>query len=96
MTAPLHKEDIKARLRKRFGSLVAFEAKAGRPPGSVKDVLRGRASIATEEAIAAELNEPLHRLFPNRHAAPTGDTESTKVDNSTPIRGQHRLSAGAR
>lgn len=96
MADALHKEDIKAELRKQFGSLLKFEKKAGRPSGSVKDVLRGRASSETEEAIAAALKEPLHRLFPRRYSAPEGATKSTKVDSSAKARTPHRLSAGAR
>jgi lambda repressor-like predicted transcriptional regulator len=96
MANALHKEDIKAGLRKRFGSLVKFEKTTGRPHGSVKDVLRGRASAETEEAIAAALKEPLHRLFPRRYAAPDGCDLSTKVDDSGVQSAPHRLSAGAR
>lgn len=96
MAKTLHKEDIKAELRKRFGTLVAFEAKAGRPAGSVKDVLRGRASSETEAAIAAVLEEPLHKLFPKRYPAPGAGEQSTKVDNTSPNVASHRLSAGVR
>lgn len=96
MANALHKEDIKASLRKRYGSLLKFEKAAGRPAGSVKDVLRGRTSAATEEAIAAALSEPLHRLFPKRHSAPQEGNTSTKVDSNGKARAPHRLSAGAR
>ena len=93
MGATFHKEDIKAGLRKRFGSLLKFEKSAGRPAGSVKDVLRGRASAETEEAISAALKEPLHRLFPKRYSAPVEGGASTLVDNSENPNASHRLSA---
>lgn len=55
MAFHLHREDIKARLRKRFRSVTAFERAKGLPAKSVSDVLRGRSSAATERAIIEEL-----------------------------------------
>lgn len=91
----LHKEDIKGMLRKRHGSMRAFERKNGLPPLSVKDVLRGRASRRVESAIAADLKMPLHRLFPGRYVAAIPGDSSLKRDSSAPKRVAHRLSAGA-
>lgn len=91
----MHKEDIKAALRKTHNTLVAFEIVKGLPPNSVKDVLRGRASAKTEKAIAKALNLPLHELFPRRYPDPKGVEPSTKRDNSTPSRPVHRLSRTA-
>lgn len=96
MTNAPHKEDIKAALRKQYGTLLRFERKAGRPAGSVKDVLRGRSSTETEAAIAKALKVPLHELFPNRHTPPQEGDSSTKVDDRAEAASSHRLSAGAR
>lgn len=89
----LHREDIKAALRKRHGTLVAFETKRALPKGSVKDVLRGRAVGQTERAIAADLNMPLHRLFPRRYDAKVS-IPSAKVDDTTDKRRMHRQIIG--
>lgn len=77
--AEWHREQIKAALRMKFDTLLAFERAKRLPNGSVKDVLRGKASARTERAIAKALNAPLHLLFPRRYRP----TKSTKVD-STP------------
>jgi len=50
-----HHEDIKAAIRKRYGSLAAFEVAKGLPKESVRDVLRGRASERIAIVIADEL-----------------------------------------
>lgn len=92
MGGKLHKEDIKAGLRKSHGTLAAFEVKKGLPAGSVKDVLRGRSVARTENAIAVALKKPLHDLFPRRYGR---DELSTKVDNSKPAHPAHRLSDGS-
>lgn len=54
-TVKMHREDIKAKLRKLHGSTSAFEKKRNLPSRSVKDVLYGRKSARTLEAIAKEL-----------------------------------------
>jgi lambda repressor-like predicted transcriptional regulator len=91
----MHKEDVKASLRKQFGSLTRFELVSNLPVGSTKDVLRGRAVAQTERAIAAALVKPLHVLFPHRYEPPEGDAPSTKVDNTPKIQDAHRLCRGA-
>ncbi|KAK0332670.1 hypothetical protein LTR94_023950 [Friedmanniomyces endolithicus] len=69
----VHKEDIKAEIRKRHGSLAAFEAARGLPRQSTRDVLRGRAVAQTAHAIAVELNTTVERLFPAKKVVePTG------------------------
>lgn len=94
-TKRVHKEDIKSELRKRYGTVRAFEQARSLPELSVKDVLRGRASQPTEQAIASELGKPLHVLFPERwQAAKEGDS-SLKRDSSRSRRDAHRLSAEA-
>ena len=93
MAKTLHKEDIKSDIRKRHGSLVAFERKRDLPAGSVKDVLRKRSVAGTELAIANELKQPLHVLFPWRYA-PLVVESSTKEDSAS-IKRAHRQIGGA-
>lgn len=100
MADGMHREDIKAALRKRHGTVRAFELARKLPDRSVRDVLRGRAVAQTEQALSTELGKPLHVLFPLRYEAPDasqGDDSSPTGDDS---RGSttraHRLSAGAR
>lgn len=52
MRNDLHPEDIKAELRKRFGSVFAFEDAHELPRKSVSDFLRGRANQRVSDAIA--------------------------------------------
>lgn len=47
----MHPEDIKAELRKRFGTVFAFEDAANLPRKSVSDFLRGRSSRRVRDAI---------------------------------------------
>ncbi len=53
-----HREDVKALLRRRYGSVGAFEQAKGLPRASVSDVLRGRTVARTTTAILEELNKP--------------------------------------
>ena len=85
----VHKEDIKAEIRKRHGSLAAFEAARGLPRQSARDVLRGRAVAQTAHAIAVELNTTVERLFPGRF-------KSHIRDNSVRAGDMHRQNAEAR
>ena len=89
----MHKEDIKAAIRRKHGTVMAFEQAHGLPLGSVKDVLRGRSSARTEGAIAAVLKLPMHSVFPRRYGL---TDSSTKRDDSPQKRAAHRLSAEAR
>lgn len=90
--AEWHREQIKAALRMKFDTLLAFERAKRLPSGSVKDVLRGKASARTERAISKALNTPLHVLFPRRY----GSNQSTKVDNTSPGAVTHRQMCEAR
>ena len=83
----MHPEDIKAGLRKLHGTVKAFEAARELAADSVRDVLRGKSSRRTAEAIAAELGEPLTKVFPNRFV--DADREHTSRN-----RDAHGLSAG--
>lgn len=47
----MHREDIKAAIRKRFGTVAAFEQANGLPAKSVNDVLRGRTNARVAKAI---------------------------------------------
>lgn len=49
--AGMHREDVKAELRKRFGSVAAFERQHGLPLKSVTDLLRGQSSARVERAV---------------------------------------------
>jgi lambda repressor-like predicted transcriptional regulator len=51
----MHKEDVKAALRKKFGTIIMFELAAGIPRGSVHEVLRQRRWKRVEDAIHAAL-----------------------------------------
>lgn len=57
----MHKEDVKASLRKQFGSVAAFERTRNLPEKSVTDLLRGYTSArvrkAVEDAIAAQSDD---------------------------------------
>ncbi|MFZ5746556.1 MAG: helix-turn-helix domain-containing protein [Pseudomonadota bacterium] len=74
-----HKEDIKAALRKRHGSIRKFEERAGLPVGSVRDVLRGRASERTARAIACDLGMSTDILFPGRFKSHIADDSAISV-----------------
>ncbi|MFC5372857.1 helix-turn-helix domain-containing protein [Brevundimonas faecalis] len=87
----MHKEDIKAAIRREHGTVLKFEENHGLPAGSVKDVLRGRSSARTEGAIAALLKKPMHKVFPRRY----GIKSSTKGDDTRQGRDAHRLTCGA-
>ncbi len=86
----LHREDIKAGIRKKFGSLKAFEAARGLCGGSAKGVLMGKSSSRTVAAIADELDLSVDMIKAAVHGAEISieaDCTSTKVDC-------HRLNAG--
>lgn len=89
----MHREDIKSELRKRYGSLAAFSDRVGLPRGLVSDALRGRRSSRAEAAVAAALNMPIHKVFPQHYDF---DDSSLKADNNPSQRRAHRLTAEAR
>jgi len=86
----LHREDVKAALRKRHGSVRAFEMKRGLPLDSVSDVLRGRTVAQTIKAVAEDL-----KIDPSaiRNIGKNGAPQSDESDNSAEQRGRHRLNA---
>lgn len=76
----MHPEDIKAAIRKRFGSVFAFEDASALPRKSVSDFLRGRPNQRVKDAIAKVLSPDAADLS----------------DGSEEIAGAHRLSAVAK
>lgn len=52
-----HPEDVKAVIRKRFGSMAAFERAERLSTGSVSEILRGRPSARTTKAVERVLRE---------------------------------------
>lgn len=85
MLTAMHPEDVKAGIRKRYGTVAAFERQKGLPPKSVTEVLRGRAWKRVSDAVETALQEqvPLESL-------------SEGSDNSGESDLAHRLNAEAR
>lgn len=84
----VHPEDIKAAIRKRYRSLLAFERIEGLPRQAVTELLRGRKSARTEAAVRRVLDE--QRLGAGARG------ESIIADASSGDAATHRLNAGAR
>lgn len=55
----LHKEDVKAAIRKRYRSIAAFERANNLGKGSVFEILRGGANRRTTTAVERILSEEL-------------------------------------
>lgn len=55
----MHPEDVKAELRKRFGTVAAFERENALPAKSVTDLLRGYKSKRVEEAVESAIAVPI-------------------------------------
>lgn len=81
-----HPEDVKAAIRKRFGSLTKFEERHRLPRQSVADLLRGR----TSARVAAVVNAVL--VMEDAVAAPR---PSVIPVSATKQRGAHRLNREA-
>lgn len=79
----MHPEDIKASLRKRFGTVFAFEKIKGLPKRSVADVLRGRPNARVTKAIEDALN------------LPPPDKQSNLSDDNGNYAPAHRLNAAS-
>jgi len=71
----IHPEDVKALIRKRFGSLQAFERARGLPFRSVSDLLRGK----TSQRVAAAVNK---EISARRQGSASKGKVSTKADSS--------------
>ena len=61
----MHSEDIKALLRKRFGTIRQFELEYGLPKGSVHEVMRKRRWKRIEKAIESVLPGALNTTTPS-------------------------------
>ena len=57
MLSEMHREDIKAALRKKFGSVAAFERARSLPAKSVSDLLRGQKSARVEQAVVEAITD---------------------------------------
>lgn len=75
----MHPEDVKAAIRKRFGTIGEFHRAYGLPTTGLHDVLRGRASKRVQAAMDKVLDEQ----------------DSTKLDNSSPDSAAQHLNAGS-
>lgn len=83
MAKLLHREDIKAKIRKKYGTLKEFERQKSLPSRSVKDVLLGRKNAGVSRAIASEMGvadfilitaSKNQKKLPIRHSkSPKGD-----------------------
>ena len=84
----LHREEVKARLRMKYGTLGKFEQEQGLPPRSVNDIFQGKTARRTAEAVASELGVSIHWLFPGRYAE-----KSAKPDTNERSAAAHSLNA---
>ena len=91
MAAPrqIHREDIKAAIRKQFGSLLAFERIKQLGNRSTTDALMGRRRPSTAKAIADVVGHNVSDLFP-------GVYESAIADDRPAKKNAHRKNAEVR
>jgi lambda repressor-like predicted transcriptional regulator len=78
-----HPEDVKAAIRKRFGSMAAFERAERLSVGSVSEILRGRPSARTTKAVERVLREQAN------------SSESIIPVDSASVGGAHRQNGAA-
>lgn len=57
-----HPEDVKASIRKRYGSVAAFERHHNLPKASVRDILRGKKRSGIARVVAGDLDVPVTDL----------------------------------
>lgn len=89
MPAFSHPEDVKGAIRKRYGSVAAFERHHNLPALSVRDILRGKKRGRIARVVAHDLGIPLTDLD-------IFQGWSHDWDNSPARKSTHRLNAGAR
>lgn len=77
----MHPEDVKAAIRKQFGSVARFIEERGLPATGVSDLFRGRTSARVREAVEQVLEEQI---------------ESIGLDSSHETTSAHRKSAAQR
>lgn len=73
----MHPEDVKAAIRKRFGTVAAFIQERELPATGVSDLFRGRTSQRVKDAVEEVLRE---------------QAESIELDSSANVRSPHRKS----
>ncbi|WP_218080919.1 helix-turn-helix domain-containing protein [Anthocerotibacter panamensis] len=88
----MHREDVKAAIRKAYGTIEKFAAAQGLRDSSVYHALRPPNKLEpksepTDRVIATFLGEPLHVVFPDRYKAPlTTTTPNTRrLGNGTSV-----------
>jgi hypothetical protein len=81
MLDQMHPEDIKAVIRKRYGTVSQFVRAKDLPDNAVSDMFRGRVSRRVRDAVEEVLQE---------------NAESIDLDDSKAVPAAHRLNAGAR
>lgn len=81
----MHPEDVKAALRKRFGTIREFERDRGLPEKSVHDVLRGRPNARVTKAVEDAINISSSQDWPQ--------SESSD-DNGERVPARRLISAG--
>lgn len=81
----MHPEDVKAAIRKRFGTIAKFTKARGLPDLGVIDLLRGRSSQRVRDAVEELLQEQARE-----------QAESIKLDDSKAVPAAHRLSGAVR
>lgn len=84
MIESLHPEDIKAAIRKRYGSIKKFEIEHDLPEKSVTDLFRGRTSQRVRHAVETAINT---RKSPS--------TKSDASDDNSAAPASHRLNKRA-
>ena len=95
----VHREDVKAILRKRYGSLEAFQVAHGLEGQQVRDLLRGKSKTACA-AVAEELGvDPEQLVITSGEVPVCGDSKRSSDahgQNAAAAGGDsHRLSDGA-
>lgn len=76
MLDSMHPEDVRAAIRKRFGTIQRFLEEKKLPPTGVADILRGRTSKRVRDAIEEVLADA---------------DESIELDDSKAAKSAHRL-----
>lgn len=74
-----HPEDVKAAIRKRFGSLAKFEQEHGLAINGVSDMLRGRTSARTAQVVDAVLLIESASIAPRPSFIPDSKSEPRRA-----------------
>lgn len=85
----IHREDVKAALRKRYGSIENFATLVGMEAQAVRDLLRGK-SNAAKAVVAKELGVAVDHLTIVTDIVPVCGA------NSSTAKPAHRQNAGAK